>query len=280
VIEPTFDPKRQVRRNQFMTEFNSRLPRKAVLMVASASLLLGACATRPTTQSGFLSTYDGMNTTEGTVRAKIEQRRNDVLATDVTMVRIAPTTLAPNAEVAEGIDDKELGLVRTELEAQLCFALSRRFLIVADPTASGATDIAVAISALDRTSPTASAASAVFSRVIPGPGSIRLPFGRGGMVVEAQATMAQGEVAAMVWSRGAGVAFDRGSLSEVGDAHRYAAQFADDFTQFLAGAQRPQQAVPEPDPCAAYGTRLDLARRAAGIGLGLHIVGAAQEPKP
>jgi Protein of unknown function (DUF3313) len=252
--------------------------RGAAILAAFATL--AACATRPPTQSGFLTTYDGMEAAPDTVRAQINQRRDSAAASAITRVRIAAPVLAPGTSLDPAIGQDEFALVTLELSRQLCFELSRRYAIGAEGD-SESTVVEVAISDLARTSPSASVASAVASRVIPGPGSVRLPVGRGGLIVEARATNPQGqEAAAMVWSRGAGVAFDRGSLSEVGDAHRYAGVFAEDFAQWLASDTRPHTAVPEPDPCAQYGARLDLARAAASIGTGLHMVGPASPSAP
>lgn len=241
---------------------------------------VAGCATKPPTQSGFLDDYSTLQPASGNVREQVIQRRNEAVAAPVNRVVIARPVLAPGLVLDPSINEAEIGAVQFELERQLCFELSRRFVIGAAGDADAGV-IETAISGLERTSPSASVASAVASRLIPGPGSVRLPVGRGGLIVEGRARAANGdEAAAMVWSRGAGVAFDRGSLSEIGDAHRYAEAFAADFTAWLAGDARPASAVSDPDPCAAYGPRIDLVRAATSIGTGLHQVGEAPPTRP
>ena len=110
---------------------------------------------------------------------------------------------------------------------------------------------------------------------------MRLPVGQGGLSVEARAVAETGrELGGMSWSRGAGVAMDRGSLSAVGDAHRFASAFAEDFAELIGLDRRVTRASGAPDPCARFGPRIDLARRAAGIGLGLHRPGEAVPASP
>jgi hypothetical protein len=75
----------------------------------------------------------------------------------------------------------------------------------------------------------------------------------------------------MAWSRGAGVVMDEGSLSEVGDAHRFTSNFADDFADFLVESGTPKRPLPAQDPCQKFGARLDLGRLAAGRVIGLHV---------
>lgn len=254
----------------------SRLFRRGCALAGLATL--SACATQAPTQTAFLGDAAGLERAEGTLRAQIDRRRNAEAATAGAIV-LRPVRISDEARLSDGIDPAETALVTAELDRQLCYALSRRFAL---SQTDGPDTLAVeaVVTAIARTDPAASVASAVVSRAIPVPGSIRLPLGRGGLQVEARAQTGAGvEAAAMSWSRAAGVAFDRGSLSEIGDAHRYAEDFADDFAAWLGGPDRPRGEVPQPDPCAAYGPRLDLARRAAGIGLGLHLPGEAAAPQ-
>jgi hypothetical protein len=75
----------------------------------------------------------------------------------------------------------------------------------------------------------------------------------------------------MAWSRGAGVVMDNGSLSQVGDAHRFTSNFAEDFAEFLVEPGTAKRDIPASDPCQKYGERLDLGRMAAGRVIGLHV---------
>jgi hypothetical protein len=251
--------------------------RLAMLILAAA--VLAGCATQAPTRTGFLADYTTMAPAPDTVRAQIIQRRDAAVAGPITRVRIATPVLAPGVTLDPAISPDEFALVTGELERRLCFELSRRYGIGARDDQDAAL-VEVAVSDIGRTSAGASVVSAVASRAIPGPGSVRLPVGRGSLIVEARAVDQQGrEGVAMVWSRGAGVAFDRGSLSEVGDAHRYSGAFAEDFTEWLAGSDRAESPVPDPDPCQAYGPRIDLLREAARFGTGLHMVGDPAAPR-
>lgn len=231
---------------------------------------LPACATKPPTQTGFLSNQAGMETVSGTVRAQIERQRDlDALQT-VRKLALLPAKLQEGGDIPDTITLESRLLVLGELDRQLCFRLSRRFELVG-PEDPAAARVQAVITRLQETNATASAASAAVSKLLPG-GSVRLPVGRGGLSIEARLDTADGrQAAAMAWSRGAGVVMDNGSLSQVGDAHRFTSNFAEDFSDFLVEAETPQRTLPDQDPCQKYGPRLDLGRLAAGRVIGLHV---------
>jgi hypothetical protein len=235
-----------------------------------AILALPACATKPPTQTGFLANQAGMEKVSGTVRAQIERQRDLEALRGIQKVTLLPAKLQEGGDIPDTITPESRLLVLGELDRQLCFQLSRRFELAGpeDPTAAR---VQAVITRLQETSATASAASAAVSRLLPG-GSVRLPVGRGGLSIEARLDTADGrQAAAMAWSRGAGVVMDQGSLSEVGDAHRFTSSFAGDFADFLVEPGTQKRAIPEPDPCEKFGARLDLGRMAAGRVIGLHV---------
>ena len=83
------------------------------LLVLVPLLLLTACASAPT-RSGFLSTYDGLTPRSDTVRAKVEQRRDEAILADVRRVAIEPTVLVgPGGWLTPG----ERVLLQRELDA-------------------------------------------------------------------------------------------------------------------------------------------------------------------
>ena len=209
---------------------------------------LPACATKPPTQTGFLSNQAGMETVSGTVRAQIERQRDlDALQT-VRKLALLPAKLQEGGDIPDTITLESRLLVLGELDRQLCFRLSRRFELVG-PEDPAAARVQAVITRLQETNATASAASAAVSKLLPG-GSVRLPVGRGGLSIEARLDTADGrQAAAMAWSRGAGVVMDNGSLSQVGDAHRFTSNFAEDFSDFLVEAESPQRILPDQDPC-------------------------------
>ncbi|OYU51041.1 MAG: hypothetical protein CFE27_13695 [Alphaproteobacteria bacterium PA1] len=246
-------------------------PRAGAVSTVFLSLLaLPACATKPPTQTGFLTNQASMEKVSGTVRAQIERQRDLSALRAVQKLTLLPAKLQEGGDIPDTITPESRLLVLGELDRQLCFQLSRRFELVG-PEDPSAARVQAVITRLQETSATASAASAAVSWFLPG-GSVRLPVGRGGLSIEARLDLADGQqAAAMAWSRGAGVVMDEGSLSEVGDAHRFTANFADDFADFLVEPGTPKRALPAQDPCQKHGARLDLGRLAAGQVIGLHV---------
>jgi len=248
-----------------------RLP----LLLLTSLVALGACATQAPTRTAFLGPTTQMERATDTVRAQIDRRREAAIVREITAIRIEPTALSPSIIKASSVSEAEANAVLFEIERQLCYDLSRRFRI-ADMTDESATRIQSQLTRIQSTNAASAVMSSAISRAIPGPASVRLPIGRGGMSVEARAeTPAGREAAAMSWSRGAGIANDGGSISEVGDAHRFADAFAADFTRWLAGDEVEAKPVPEPDPCDRYGQRLNLGKEALSRITGLYSVPTA-----
>lgn len=256
------------------------MTRMLCICAAVASVALAGCATRPPTATGFLGDYTTLQPVGDTVRAQILQRADATVLPEVTAVLILPTRISDRAEIDADIPATALPLVTGEIDRQLCFKLSERFEIAPAP-GPGVAQVEVVVTRIQQTGAVSSVASAAISRAVPGPGSVRLPVGQGGLSVEGRATTDTGrELGGMSWSRGAGVAMDRGSLSPVGDAHRFASAFAEDFAQLIGADRRVARADGALDPCARFGPRLNLARQAAGIGLGLHLPGEAVPASP
>jgi hypothetical protein len=46
----------------------------------TVALLAGACQTTPVADGGFLSSYEGLKTKDGTLRVAVRDRRDDALA--------------------------------------------------------------------------------------------------------------------------------------------------------------------------------------------------------
>jgi len=254
----------------------------AVSLAAVFGLTAG-CVTKAPTRSGFIDAAQPMVRSKGVMRAQVDVRSDPARLTQIRSVRIEPAKVADGVILPSGISSADIALVLGEIDRQMCFKLSRYFDVEpsSPPSAAkpliAASTVRVALTGLQQTNPVASVASAIVSRVVPGPGSIRLPLGLGGLNVEAAVDLPNGggEAAAMAWSRGASVAFDKGSLSAVGDAHRFASDFAESFTALLVGPDADKRDVPKSDPCSQYGSRLNLGNRALGIGLGLHLTNPA-----
>lgn len=224
--------------------------------ISGAVLLLatGACATANTTQSGFLSDYSRLEPRTDTVRAKVAQYRDDDLLATIEEVRIEPAVLGPG--VGTQFSDEERAALVTELDRQICYVVSRRFLVVdADNGRNGV--VRVAATRVDQTNAPGSAAAAVANFFIPGPIGVRVPGSTGGLAAEAELLAPDGrQAAAIIWAREAQVVgTDTPSLSRVGDAHKLAAPFSNNVDDALQIDARPQRPHPDPDPCERFGPR-------------------------
>jgi hypothetical protein len=266
-----------------MKDFTASL---ATFSAALSLISLSACATKPPTQTGFLSdagsAQPDLDRNADGIRAQVRKSRDMAVLGQVAQsgkVAILPSTIHPDSQIPASITPASRLLVTQELDKQLCFHLSRRFEIVA-PESPGAARVQAVVTRLQETNAAASVASSAVSFLLPG-GSVRLPVGRGGLSVEARLDSVDGaRGASMAWSRGAGVVMDDGSLSQVGDAHRFTKDFANAFSTFLVADGTPKRDIAKPDPCAQFGPRLDVARLAAGGVSGLHIVGKQKEATP
>ena len=141
-----------------------------VLVAAACALLLTACAST-TTQSGFLTSYEGLTKREDTVRAAVAQRQDATALQAIRRIGVEPTVFAPGADVT-WMSEGERALLLRESDAQLCFELSVRYELARDggdawvrkaPSSSmiwpigAASTIRSASAACDRSSPRSSA---------------------------------------------------------------------------------------------------------------------------
>ena len=234
------------------------------LLALAPLLLLAACASAPT-RSGFLSSYDGLTPRTDTLRAKIEQRRDEAALAQVRQVAIEPTVLVgPGGWLTPG----ERVLLQRELDAQLCFELSERFEI--DPAAPNR--VRVAITRVDPTGRAASVASAAAGFFIPGPLGLRAPGTLGSLSAEAEMLQGEQQVVAVSWSRSAtAIGTDDPSLSRVGDALQFAEPFADAVAAAMTPAGLKSRPIPKPDPCAEFGSRFRPEGWAAKFATGLYV---------
>lgn len=242
-----------------------------ILTAGAAALALGGCVTAPPTQSGFLQSYEQMQTVEDDGAAQSKSFRNAERLKAVSAVRIVP---AESRLAADGaFKPEEIASVQAEIDRELCRELSESFRIE-----DGAPEVEVraAITEIAATGAASSVISAAASRFIPGPGSVRLPVGLGGLSAEAEVRdPASGEVlAALSWSRRAQVVLDQGSLSRVGDAHQMAEPFADAVAKLMRVEGAVMPANLNRDVCPGFGAG-DAGRFIAARAIGLHVVGGA-----
>lgn len=230
---------------------------------------LAACASAPAPNSGFLSRYDQMPARTDTVRASIRERQDTPALSQVRKVAISPTVYAPGAAVDWMTDAERKALLR-EVDAQLCFELTKRY-DLAGLDVADAHKVRAAVIGVEPTGRFASAASAAASFFIPGPLGVRAPGTTGALAVEAEMLAPKGDqVAAISWRRTAKpVGTDNPSLSRIGDALQFAEPFADAAARTMTAKDRKTRRVADPDPCAGYGARIRpegfLAKFATGL---------------
>ncbi|WP_296526215.1 DUF3313 domain-containing protein [Rhodoplanes sp.] len=207
------------------------------LLLAATTLV--SCASAILTESGHLSSYSGLETSNGLLtRAKVRADKAAVLA--ARTAAMSPTKVTSDAS-ASGLSPAELRLVGNAVDRALCRDLSRRFVMVESGQPADLF-LAVTITHIDKTDTTAAGASvvtgigskvagAVTGAPIP---SMRIPIGLGSLTVEAEAKDQTGlQVAALVWARGADMFTTKARVANESDAHELAAAFAGDFAKLL-----------------------------------------------
>lgn len=239
-----------------------------LLVTVALAGLTAACATAPQPDSGFLSSYDGLVAREDTLRVAIRSRADQAALAGVTAVYIEPAALFPPGEVGQTLSAEERAAVLAEVDRQLCYELSERYLILSEPRPDAAR-VRAAVTRIDATGQVGSAVSAAAAWFIPGPLGVR-PGALGALAAEAEMLEQDRQIAAIAWARQANaVGTDTPSLSRVGDALQFAEPFADDASAVMTAQGRESSGVPDPDPCARFGGRTQpigfLARFATGL---------------
>lgn len=235
---------------------------------------VAACQTAPAAPSGFLSSYDTLASPGFSLRAAVAQRRDDTALDRLTSVHLEPAVLTEGA--GGDLDQGERNAVLREVDRRLCFALSRRFNIVSEPTP----DAGVVRTAVTRIRPTGRMGSAV-SAVAGQFGSaplldIRVPGTTGGLAVESEVLGPDGnQVAAVTWARDATViGRESASLSRIGDAVQLTGAMGGMVERAFATEARERRPIGDTDPCAAYGPRRNAGRwvasRVFGFATGLY----------
>jgi hypothetical protein len=230
---------------------------------------VAACQTAPNPDSGFLTDYTRLQTRDGTIRASIREHRDEARAAGIERVWLEPAVLVDDA--GAGLNDQERRMVLREVDRQVCYEASERFTLADRP--DGAARVRTAVVDIRPTGAAGSGIAAVANVAIPGPGTFRVPGTTGGLAAEAELLDALGgQVAAMAWARNANVVgVDSPSLSRVGDALQMAEPFADAAVDAFAPADRRARAIPNPDPCARYGPRIQPVGFATRLVTGLYV---------
>jgi hypothetical protein len=224
---------------------SSRLRPRAAILAATAALLLGGCASAPLERAGSLRSYDGLTTSDSLMaRSQLRVDKARVLA--ASTVRIVPTRFSASAERV-ALTPAQRRLVANAVDRTLCSGLSERFRVVGEREPADLT-VAAVITALAPTDTAAAGVSRIASvaRSVALPGVPvpvpRIPIGLGSLSLEAEARGADGgQLAAMIWGRGASAIFGPTRVSEEGDAYTLATAFGIDFSRLLVTGETPFQ---------------------------------------
>lgn len=228
-------------RNSVKARNNNRILggfKAAKLMLVA--MALGGCTSVPLKEGGTLSSYSKLGAPDGNFDKKRVYFSKDGLK-DVKTVSISPTSLALSAQKnVEKQQDRQL--VTNAIDRALCFTMSEKYQIVPFGTPADLT-IRAAITDIvptDTTIAGAAKAISIGSSIALPVGIPRLPFGLGGLAVEAEAVNGQGgQTAAIVWSKGANSFTSEARVSEVGDAYDLAAAFGSEFSRMVIAGKEP-----------------------------------------
>ncbi|RYE64455.1 MAG: DUF3313 domain-containing protein [Oxalobacteraceae bacterium] len=235
------------------------------------ALIVGACQTAPAADGGFLSSYEGLQTKEGTLRVSVRDRRDEALVSNIDRIVIEPAQLVEGATSA-ALSADDVAKVLGEVDRQVCYELSERFTILPVADADTST-VRVAVTRIVATEPVSSGAAAIANVFIPGPLGVRVPGTTGGLAAEAELLAIDGrQAAAVAFARSANVVgMDTPSLSRVGDALQFAEVFGDQVGDSFAPEDRPVRTIPSPDPCGRFGARSQPAGFLTRLVTGLYV---------
>ncbi|WP_306867823.1 DUF3313 domain-containing protein [Neorhizobium galegae] len=214
---------------------------RSLCFAVPLTLAVTGCTSVPLKEGGTLTSYSNLGVPKGTFgkrRLYVDGRH---LAT-VKTVSIVPTAYSFSA-ASRIKSEADRSLVSNALDRALCVALSDKYQMV---SAGQPADLTIRSVVTDIV-PTNKAMAGVATAVTVGTGFVlpvsvpRLPFGLGGLAIEAEAVDGGGaQSAAMVWARGANSIQNNPRVSEVGDAYGLASKFASDFSRMLISGKEPK----------------------------------------
>ena len=203
-------------------------------------VLLSGCASVPLKEGGTLTSYSNLSEPKGKF-AKKKLYLNFGVLKKVRTVSIFPTSFINSAERrVDKVQDRTL--LANAIDRAVCYTLSEKYKIVPTGEPADLTIRTVITDVVPTKSGIAGAAKAIsIGTAIALPvGVPRLPFGLGGLAVEAEATDPQGaQVAAIVWSKGANSFTSEARVSQVGDAYDLAAAFGSEFSRLIIEGKEP-----------------------------------------
>lgn len=208
--------------------------------------VVGGCASVPLEQANSLASYEGLTPVEGRLR-KAKYKAEPAGLAPIRTVYIAPTVVSAAAALSTR-KPSDQALVANAINRALCIGVSDRFEVVAHKENADLVVHATVVRIVP-TNPTVAGVSTVASLgssfVLP-VSVPRLPFGLGGLSVEAEATTRDGkQVGAMVWAKGANSLTTDARVSQVGDAYSLASSFGSDFSKMLVTGKTPFKGLPK-----------------------------------
>jgi hypothetical protein len=208
--------------------------------------VLSGCASVPLEQADSLASYEGLTPVDGRLR-KAKYKAVPAELVPVRTVYIEPTVVSAAAALSTR-KPSDQALVANAINRALCIGVSDRFEVVGQRENADLVVHATVVRIVP-TNPTVAGVSTVASLGSPFvlPVSVpRLPFGLGGLSVEAEATTRDGkQVGAMVWAKGANSLTTDARMSQVGDAYSLATSFGNDFSKMLVTGKTPFKGLPK-----------------------------------
>ncbi len=198
------------------------------------AIIMSGCTSVPLKEGGTLTSYAQLSPVKG----KFTKSRTFVDANGlagVKTVAIVPTTFSFAAS-SRVTSEKDRVLVSNALDRAICVALSDKYRIAAlgQPADMTVRTVITDLVPTDKTMAGVSTAVTLGSNFVLPVSVPRLPFGLGGLAVEAEAVDSTGvQRAAAVWSKGANSITGNARVSEIGDAYELAADFSNYFSRIL-----------------------------------------------
>ena len=88
---------------------------KAIPVLLAGAFALAACQTAPQANTGFLQSYEGLQTKPGTLRVSVRDRRDEAAAQGVERLYVEPAVLIDGAaEVRVNVDGQQKVVARIE----------------------------------------------------------------------------------------------------------------------------------------------------------------------
>jgi hypothetical protein len=202
------------------------------------AILMSSCTSVPLKEGGTLTSYAQLSPAKG----KFTKSRTFVDATGlvgVKTVAIVPTTFSFAAS-SRVTSERDRALVSNALDRAICVALSDKYRIAAlgQPADMTVRTVITDLVPTDKTMAGVSTAVTLGSGFVLPVSVPRLPFGLGGLAVEAEAVDSSGvQRAAAVWSKGANSITGKARVSEIGDAYGLADDFSNYFARILVSGK-------------------------------------------